>query len=51
MILTAKNSHTGHCTHTEGSAGVKVKVKVKQSHYSPEGYSRLRLLDFKRIGT
>jgi len=34
---------------------VKVKVKVKQSHYRPwtglEGSRRLRLLDFKTIGT
>jgi hypothetical protein len=28
----------------------KVKVKVKQSHYSPEGYRRMRLPGFKTIG-
>jgi hypothetical protein len=30
-----KNSPIGHCTPNIESANVKVKVKVKQSHYRP----------------
>jgi hypothetical protein len=29
------NSHIEHCTNTAGSADVEVKVKVKQSRYTP----------------
>jgi hypothetical protein len=50
---TANNSHIGHCTRTAKSADIKIKCKgiPLQALTGPRGSRRLRLPEFKTIGT